>query len=149
MWQLVPVVRLSWPSADIKCIKLVSLHAYMIQSKPLIMITLGPALFDNNNRFITLSGGYKNLHYLTQFIVTNFYIYKKQHLFLKKTYLVLPVVCLHVVPEWIAHTHNAHSKLEYRMLFPNYETGNCRTTHLSFLLCWYLDRDTKCIQMAS
>jgi hypothetical protein len=33
------------------------------------MITLGLALFDNNNRLITLSGGYKNLHYLTQFIV--------------------------------------------------------------------------------
>jgi hypothetical protein len=29
------------------------------------MITLGPALFDNNNRLMTLSGGYKNLHYLT------------------------------------------------------------------------------------
>jgi hypothetical protein len=51
----------------------------VIQSAPLIMITLGPALFDNNNRLITLSGGYKHLHYLTQFIVT-FYIYKK-HLF--------------------------------------------------------------------
>ena len=48
------------------------------QWKPLIMITLGPALFDNNNRLITLSGGYKNLHYLTQFIVTTFYMYKKQ-----------------------------------------------------------------------
>jgi len=49
-----------------------------IQWKPLIMITLGPTLFDNNNRLITLSGGYKNLHNLTQFIVTNFYMYKKQ-----------------------------------------------------------------------
>jgi hypothetical protein len=29
-----------------------------IQWKPLIMITLGLALFDNNNRLITLSGGY-------------------------------------------------------------------------------------------
>jgi hypothetical protein len=63
------------------------------------MITLGPTLFDNNNRLITLSGGYKNLDYLTQFIVTTFYMYKKQILFLK-TYVVLPVVCLHlVVPE--------------------------------------------------
>jgi hypothetical protein len=34
------------------------------------MITLGLVLFNNNNRLITLSGGYKNLHYLTQFIVT-------------------------------------------------------------------------------
>jgi len=34
------------------------------------MITLGLALFNNNNRLITLSGGYKNLYYLTQFIVT-------------------------------------------------------------------------------
>ena len=42
------------------------------------MITLGPARIDNTNRLITLSGGYKNLHYLTQFIVTNFYMYKKQ-----------------------------------------------------------------------
>jgi hypothetical protein len=49
----------------------------MLRSVPLIMITLGPALFDNNNRLITLSGGYKNLHYLTQFIVAAFYIYKK------------------------------------------------------------------------
>jgi hypothetical protein len=31
---------------------------------------LGIALFQNNNRLITLRGGYKNLHYLTQFIVT-------------------------------------------------------------------------------
>jgi hypothetical protein len=42
----------------------------LIQWKPLIMITLGLAPFDNNNWLITLSGGYKNLHYLTQFIVT-------------------------------------------------------------------------------
>ena len=49
-----------------------------IEWKPLIMTTLGPALFDNNNRLITLSGGYKNSHYLTQFIVTIFYMYKKQ-----------------------------------------------------------------------
>jgi hypothetical protein len=49
-----------------------------IQWKPLIMVTLGPTLFDINNWLITLSGGYKNLHYLTQFIVTNFYMYKKQ-----------------------------------------------------------------------
>jgi hypothetical protein len=65
------------------------------------MITLGLGLFDNNNRLITLSGGYKNLHDLTQFIVTTFYIYKKTTRFIfKKTYVVLPVVCLHlVVPE--------------------------------------------------
>ena len=43
---------------------------YMTQWKPLIMIIVGLALFDNNNRLITLSGGYKNLHYLTEFIVT-------------------------------------------------------------------------------
>jgi hypothetical protein len=71
---------------------------FKIQWKPLILITLGPALFDNNNRLVTLSGGYKNLHYLTQFIVTTFYMYKKQNLF--KKHVVLPVVCLHlVVPE--------------------------------------------------
>ena len=64
------------------------------------MITLGPALFDNNNRLITLSGGYKNLHYLTQFFVTTFYMYKNSNIYLKKTYVVLPFVCLHlVVPE--------------------------------------------------
>jgi hypothetical protein len=61
------------------------------------MITLGPTLFDNNNRLITLSGGYKNLHYLTQFIVTTFSIYKKTTKFILKTYVVLPVVCLHLV----------------------------------------------------
>ena len=49
-----------------------------VQWKPLIVITLGPALFDNNNRLITLSGGCKHLRYLTQFIVTTFYMYKKQ-----------------------------------------------------------------------
>ena len=49
------------------------------------MIILGPALFDNNNRLITLSGGYKNLHYLSQFIVTIFYMYKKQNNLFKKT----------------------------------------------------------------
>jgi hypothetical protein len=37
---------------------------------------------------------------------------KQQHLF--KKLVVLPVDCLHlVVPEWIAHTHNAHSKIEF------------------------------------
>jgi len=50
-----------------------------IQCNPLIIITLGPALFDNNNWLITLSRGYKNLHYLTQFIVTTFYMYKKNN----------------------------------------------------------------------
>jgi hypothetical protein len=40
------------------------------QWKPLIIITLGLALFDNNNRPITLSVGYKHLRYLTQFTVT-------------------------------------------------------------------------------
>jgi hypothetical protein len=34
------------------------------------MIILGLAFFDNNNRLVTLSGLYKNLRYLTQFIVT-------------------------------------------------------------------------------
>ena len=55
-----------------------------VQWKPLIMITLGPVLFDNNNWLITLSGGYKNLHYLTQFIITTFYMYKKQQNLFKK-----------------------------------------------------------------
>jgi len=60
---------------------------FFIHWKPLIMITLGPALFDNNNRLITLSGGYKHLHYLTQFIVTNLYAYKNKNIYLK-TYIV-------------------------------------------------------------
>jgi len=54
-----------------------------IQWKPLIMITFGPALFDNNNRLITLSGGYKNLHCLMQFIVTTFYMYKNNKIYFK------------------------------------------------------------------
>ena len=53
-------------------------NASHIQWKRLIIITLGPTLFDNNNRLITLSRGYKNLHYLTQFVVTTSYMYKKQ-----------------------------------------------------------------------
>jgi hypothetical protein len=65
------------------------------------MITFGLALFGNNNRLITLSGGYKNLHYLTQFIVTvqPFTCIKNNKIYLK-TYVVLSVVCLQlVVPE--------------------------------------------------
>jgi hypothetical protein len=42
------------------------------------MIILVPAHFDKINHLITLSEGYKNLHYKTQFIVTTFHIYKKQ-----------------------------------------------------------------------
>jgi hypothetical protein len=53
------------------------------QWKPLSVITLGPTLFDKNNRLITLRGGYKSLHYLTQFIVTTFYIYKNNKIYLK------------------------------------------------------------------
>jgi hypothetical protein len=59
-------------------------------------ITLGPALFDNNDRLITLSGGYKNLRYLTQFIVTIFYMEKKTN-FVLKTYAMqccLLLVCI-------------------------------------------------------
>jgi hypothetical protein len=56
---------------------------HKIQWKPLIMITLGPVLFDNNNRLITLSGGYKYLHYLNQFIVTNFTCIKNNKIYLK------------------------------------------------------------------
>ena len=44
----------------------------------------GPALFDINNRLIPLSGGYKNLLYLSHFIVTTFYMYKKQQNLFKK-----------------------------------------------------------------
>ena len=137
------------------------------------MITLGPVLFDNNNQLITLSGGYKNLHYLTQFIVTTFYMYKKQQVEFslssllqsseqlasrkacfdsKATYLghhYLPIqynrrissldgneVCqtstlFNDRPVLSAESNqrfellnpSAHSKLEYRMLFPNNETG--------------------------
>jgi hypothetical protein len=53
---------------------------------------------NNNNRLITLSGCYKNLHYSTQFIDTIFYTYKNK-IYLKN-YVLLPVVYLHlVVPE--------------------------------------------------
>jgi hypothetical protein len=74
-------------------------YPIQIQWKPLIMITLGLALFDKNNRLITLSGGYKNLHYLTQFIVTvqPFNCTKNNKIYLKKTYVVLSVVCLQLV----------------------------------------------------
>jgi hypothetical protein len=76
-------------------------------------------------------------------------MYKKQQNVFKK---LCSVACcfLHlVVPELVANTHNAHSKLQYKMLFPNNVTGNCRTILLSIPLSWYLDRDTKCIQMVS
>jgi hypothetical protein len=38
-------------------------------------------LFDNNNRLITLSGGYKNLHCLTQFIFTTYRYKIQQNIF--------------------------------------------------------------------
>jgi hypothetical protein len=53
------------------------------------MITLGPELFDNNNRLITLSGGYKKFYYLTQFIVT-FYMHKNNKIYFK---ILCSVVC--------------------------------------------------------
>jgi hypothetical protein len=66
---------------------------------------------------------------------------KQQNLFLKN-YVLLPVVCIYkFLNELLILVQT--SKLEYRMLFPINETGNCRTTHLSFPLSWYLDRDTK------
>jgi hypothetical protein len=76
-------------------------NANKIQWKPLIMITLGLALFDNNNRLITLSGGYKNLHYSTQFIVTvQPFTCIKTTKFILKNLRSMPVVCLPlVVPE--------------------------------------------------
>jgi hypothetical protein len=62
---------------------------------------LGLALFFFFFRLITLSGGYKNLHYLTQFIVTvQPFICIKTTKFILKTCVMLPVVCLQlVVPE--------------------------------------------------
>jgi hypothetical protein len=58
------------------------------------MITLGLALFDENNRPITLSRGYKNLHCLIQFNVTvQPFTCIKTTKFILKTYVVLPVVC--------------------------------------------------------
>jgi hypothetical protein len=74
------------PSALCACVRARKNSARIseIQWKPLIMIILGPVLFDNNNRLITLSRGYKNLRYLTQFIVTTFYMYKKQQNLFKK-----------------------------------------------------------------
>jgi hypothetical protein len=63
------------------------------------MIPLGLTLLDNNNRLITLSGGYKNLHYLTQFIVAvqHFTCIKNNKIYFKKLYIV---VCLQLaVPE--------------------------------------------------
>jgi hypothetical protein len=67
-----------------------------IQWKPLTTITLGLALFDNNNRLITLSGGYKNLHYLTQFIVTvqHFTCIKNNKIYLKN---LCSVACLFAI----------------------------------------------------
>jgi hypothetical protein len=67
------------------CTKYKHLHlTHQIQWKPLIMITMGIALFYNNNRLITVNGRYKYSHYLTQFIVTTFYMYKKQQNLFKK-----------------------------------------------------------------
>jgi hypothetical protein len=68
----------------------------IIQWKLLIMITLGLALFDNN-RLIILSGGYKNLHSLTQFIaiVQHFTCIKNNKIYLKN--LCSVVYCLFAI----------------------------------------------------
>ena len=90
-----------YPSVS-KCLKMHRNHTHLIiQWKPLIMITLGLVLFNNNNRLITLSRGYKNLHSLTQFIVTvQHFTCIKTTKFILKTYVLLPVACLQlVVPE--------------------------------------------------
>jgi hypothetical protein len=63
------------------------------------MITLGLALFDNNTRLIALSGRYINLHYLTQFIVTTVYMYKKQQNLFKNLCIVACCLFALVVPE--------------------------------------------------
>jgi len=57
-----------------------------VQWKPLIMITFGLALFDNNNRLITLSGGYKKFALFNSIYCysTTFYMYKKQQNLFKK-----------------------------------------------------------------
>jgi hypothetical protein len=60
------------------------------------MISLGPVLFDNNNRVITLSGGYKNLRYLTPLLQPLTCI-KTTKLFKKLMYCCLLFVCLHLV----------------------------------------------------
>jgi hypothetical protein len=86
-------ILLSWclHTVDLRIQHLVSIKALndekfiaiYTQWKLLIMITLGPVLFDNNNWLITLSGSYKDLHYLTQFIVTTFTCIKNKKIYLK------------------------------------------------------------------
>jgi hypothetical protein len=79
----------------------------VIQWKPLIMITLGLALFDNNNRLITLSVGYKNLHSLTQFIVTvqTFTCIKNSKIYLKN--LCSVAWCLFAISSsWMNCSHS-------------------------------------------
>jgi hypothetical protein len=49
----------------------------------LLIIALGPALFDNN-RLVSLSGGYKNLHYLTNLLLHFTCIKKNKKIDLKK-----------------------------------------------------------------
>jgi hypothetical protein len=59
-----------------------------IQGKPLIVITLCPAVFYNNYRLITLSEGYNNWYYLTQIIVTKFYMYKYNKIYFNNLHSV-------------------------------------------------------------
>ena len=59
------------------------MYNYLVQWKPLIMITLGPTPFANNNRRITLSGGYKTLHYLTNLLLQHFTCIKNNKIYLK------------------------------------------------------------------
>jgi hypothetical protein len=69
------MLKLKWVrNVHVLCMCIINIHVrrwccmcgphcteFNIRWKLLIMITLGLALFDNNNRMITLSGGYKNL----------------------------------------------------------------------------------------
>ena len=77
------------------------------------MITLGLALFDNNNRLITLRGGYKNLHYLTQFIVIvqHFTCIKNNKIYLKNLRSVVCCLFANSSSSKKAHSHNAFGSL--------------------------------------
>jgi hypothetical protein len=52
-----------------------------VQCKPLIMIILGPALFDNNNRLITLSGGIKICIILLNLLLQSFTCIKNNNIY--------------------------------------------------------------------
>ena len=128
---LIPSQTLEFTGFPILC-------RYVIEWKPLITITLGPALFDNNYRLITLSGvnilasrkacfdsraTYLGHHYLPIQYNRISSLHGNEVCQTSTLFNDRPVLSAESNQRFELLNPSAHSKLEYRMLFPNNETG--------------------------